>query len=244
MKSNESQNDCPLFSRCSIGKNKWFWVTYPSFAAICDRAVDDSGYATSASEAEEQARASLTARLGGIVAHKMQNSFAAYVYHFRLIRMRSAQTSSSDEVKQTEYVYSDYDSEYDGQWHSHPHRIVKKTAKQVYVEYQTDRWTENGNTFYDVQTFILDRHELESKGEVWSRRQRDFFYTTPCDKRRKPSKPTCFEILGLEVGATTADICVAYRTLAKECHPDHGGTAEDFKKLQQAYEMALSRLSP
>ena len=30
----------PLFARCSVGKDRWFWVTYPSFGAICESPVD------------------------------------------------------------------------------------------------------------------------------------------------------------------------------------------------------------
>lgn len=45
--------------------------------------------------------------------------------------------------------------------------------------------------------------------------------------------------LGLEGGASSETIKAAYRRLAKEHHPDHGGNDEDFKRLQEAYEMAM-----
>jgi len=43
-------------------------------------------------------------------------------------------------------------------------------------------------------------------------------------------------ILGVEPGATKADIRNAFRALSKVHHPDAGGNVEDFKKLRQAYD--------
>ncbi len=254
MKSNDSQNDCPLFSRCSIGKNKWFWVTYPSFEAICripiDEAVDDSGYTASAGEAEEQARAAIHSKYGQVAVSQYPTIYASRVHHRKAIRRRAARKGSATDTKEIEYLYTDWESDFDGHQSSSKHRIIKKTAKRVYVAQHSigscnedDKWEENGQTFHDIKTIALDRHQLETQGYASSRRHYSFFYTTPCEERRKPSKPKCFEILGLEVGATAEAVGAAYRTLAKNLHPDHGGTAEDFKKLQQAYEMALSRLS-
>jgi hypothetical protein len=48
---------------------------------------------------------------------------------------------------------------------------------------------------------------------------------------------------GLEPGADREAINGAYRRLAKEHHPDHGGDAEDFKRLQGAYEAAMSNVA-
>ena len=255
MKSNESQNDCPLFSRCSIGKNKWFWVTYPSLEAICnspiDEAVDNSGYATSAGEAEEQARAAIHSKYGQVLVRQCSTIYASRVHHREAIRRCAARKGSATGTKKIEYLYTDWESDYDGHKSSSKHRIIKKTAKRVYVaEYSIDswnedeKWEENGQTFHDVKTIALDRHQLETQGHASSRRHYSFFYTTPCEERRKPSKPMFLDILGLEVGATAEAVGAAYRTFAKKLHPDHGGNAEDFKNLQVAYEMALSRLSP
>lgn len=46
-----------------------------------------------------------------------------------------------------------------------------------------------------------------------------------------------YEDLGLSGGATPDDIKKAYRKLAREHHPDKGGDAEKFKKVQTAYEV-------
>jgi DnaJ domain len=45
-----------------------------------------------------------------------------------------------------------------------------------------------------------------------------------------------YELLGVDRGASVADIRSAYRSLAKVMHPDAGGTAGTFHMLRQAYE--------
>lgn len=46
-----------------------------------------------------------------------------------------------------------------------------------------------------------------------------------------------YDVLGLNRDATSDDIKKAYRKLAREHHPDKGGDAEKFKKVQEAYEV-------
>jgi curved DNA-binding protein CbpA len=45
-----------------------------------------------------------------------------------------------------------------------------------------------------------------------------------------------YEDLGVPKGASPEDIKKAYRSLARMHHPDKGGDAEKFKKVQEAYE--------
>jgi DnaJ-class molecular chaperone len=46
-----------------------------------------------------------------------------------------------------------------------------------------------------------------------------------------------YDVLGLEKGASDADVKKAYRKLAMKHHPDKGGDPEQFKKIQGAYDI-------
>jgi len=50
------------------------------------------------------------------------------------------------------------------------------------------------------------------------------------------SKRDYYEILGLKKDATSNEIKKAYRKLAKEHHPDKGGSEDKFKEISEAYD--------
>jgi hypothetical protein len=50
-----------------------------------------------------------------------------------------------------------------------------------------------------------------------------------------------WQTLGLGAGATVVEIKRAYRARALQTHPDRGGSAEEFRAVQSAYESALKR---
>ncbi|WP_324758745.1 J domain-containing protein [Haloarcula sp. GH36] len=52
-----------------------------------------------------------------------------------------------------------------------------------------------------------------------------------------------FEELGLDYGATAAEIRSAYRERVKEVHPDHGGDEDEFKRVREAYTMAKQHVA-
>lgn len=240
-------DNAAFYSRCSVGKNKWFWVTYENFEAICNRTVDSTGYAKSAEEAEEQAPAAIHSRIGPSEVLQLQSYFASGVRHRQAIKRRAAKTAVGKDTSQIEYLYTDYESDWDGATHSTKHRVIKKTAKKVYVaKYpvgscnEDDKFEEDGQTFHDVKTVVLDRHHLEVLGYASNTRCWCYFHTTPWEERNRPATPQYLESLGLEGGANREAINEAYRCLAKKHHPDHGGNAEDFKRLQEAYETAMN----
>lgn len=52
-----------------------------------------------------------------------------------------------------------------------------------------------------------------------------------------------FSALGLSPSASGDEVTAAYRELVKDTHPDHGGDAESFKRLREAYVEAKRRAS-
>jgi len=48
--------------------------------------------------------------------------------------------------------------------------------------------------------------------------------------------PSPFEVLGIDPDADDAEVVDAYRRRVKETHPDHGGTAAEFRAVQTAYK--------
>lgn len=50
-------------------------------------------------------------------------------------------------------------------------------------------------------------------------------------------KKDYYEVLGLKKGANASEIKKAFRTLAKELHPDKGGDENAFKEVNEAYEV-------
>lgn len=52
---------------------------------------------------------------------------------------------------------------------------------------------------------------------------------------------TAYAVLGLPPGADEEAVEAAYRERIKEVHPDQGGTAEAFRRVQEAYETLSER---
>eukprot|EP00440_Ansanella_granifera_P036849 gb/GFBE01039976.1/.p1 GENE.gb/GFBE01039976.1/~~gb/GFBE01039976.1/.p1 ORF type:complete len:423 (+),score=82.96 gb/GFBE01039976.1/:1-1269(+) len=52
-----------------------------------------------------------------------------------------------------------------------------------------------------------------------------------------PVDSTFYDLLGVEAGATSADIKHAYRRKALQLHPDKGGDPEQFKVMKEAYDV-------
>lgn len=68
-------------------------------------------------------------------------------------------------------------------------------------------------------------------------RQEPFNEARPSPELRL-GKGNCFEVLGLKESAGESEIASKFRNLAMKYHPDHGGNAEDFKRLMDAYQKA------
>ena len=52
---------------------------------------------------------------------------------------------------------------------------------------------------------------------------------------------TPHEILGTSPNATEDEIRLAYRRACVRCHPDRGGSSEEFQAVTKAYEALMAR---
>jgi DnaJ-domain-containing protein 1 len=63
------------------------------------------------------------------------------------------------------------------------------------------------------------------------------------DRKRSGSsdvRSAAYSTLGLQFGASQHDIKKAHRRLAKQHHPDLGGSAENFRKINEAYQLLIA----
>lgn len=60
---------------------------------------------------------------------------------------------------------------------------------------------------------------------------------------RPPAQRSAWTTLRIAPGASLAEVRKAFRQLALETHPDHGGDADDFREVQDAYQRLVDRLA-
>lgn len=229
-------SDKPLWSRCSLGRNRWYWVVYRSWDDVFNQADPiATGYAASPEQAE-------VAAFAVEPTAACYRTYLASAHHRRLCvqrRMRKPASDSKQTVQQ-EYLYTDHDKgdwwDGTGDWlYSQAHRIVKVTKHSVFVE--KEQWRSQRG----VETYRLNRRELEENGKVWSRQARERFFTKPIEERRQQYRPQYLVDLGLPAGATKAQIKSQFRRLAMRHHPDRFGDAEEFKRVKRAYDEAMAK---
>lgn len=57
------------------------------------------------------------------------------------------------------------------------------------------------------------------------------------EKEGRKMEKDLYGVLGVGKNATEEDIKKAYRKKVKKCHPDYGGDSEEFRKVQEAYDV-------
>ena len=109
------------------------------------------------------------------------------------------------------------------------------------IDIEFDNFHPEGLSFQDLigLTVKMDQHWQETinrilNGEdVHSGRQIDEKWLTDGHFREACDK------LGLTYSFEEDDLKKAYRATIMKCHPDHGGTKEQFIEVQQAYELLV-----
>ncbi len=122
------------------------------------------------------------------------------------------------------------DFKYKGEWYRFEHSVYKAQARGVKLQYGSD-------AFAQVVLSLEELARMVERGiyelSTWVAGMR--FLPPP------PVLPDCFKAMGFaEIPAIVDDVYERYRNLAKERHPDAGGSAEAFAKLKEAAEQATA----
>lgn len=117
---------------------------------------------------------------------------------------------------------------YKGQLYRFDHSVEKAKAKGVNLRYGSD-------AFAQLVLALEDLARIAERGiydlQMWVAGM--LFLPPPVEL------PACFRELGFDrLPADAAEVSDRYRSLAKEHHPDGGGSNEAFIKLQRAAEEA------
>jgi hypothetical protein len=230
-----------MFSRSSIGRNRWFWVVIEDWLS--------DPIASGIARSPEVALAEAERQYGPVAQRNATLAKSHWAKQRAMERQRSV--ANRDDALPLEFVYRcywDY-SDYDSSQYEviERHRIVKKTKKRLYVEDdEYDRGPSSGEWWdYDQTTFVLDRREFEITGKANRSGRWQYhcsYYADPAlfhAERGRRARPACFEAMDLPADATIAQIKSAYRRLSRATHPDVGGNNDDFVQLRQNYEEAL-----
>jgi hypothetical protein len=223
-----------------------------------------TGFEPTLEAAESIARA--TAGEGAMIEPLAPARYASTILRKRAVEKRmsrdpieTGETAKLEFVWEAYYSMSDCPVDYPSKYIYTPYRVVKKTVKRVYVErepYRENVWQgqqEPGKElewwYFDIHTFILDRRKLESGDGARSSRygwhRGDFYPTREAAERATASRngtPLHFwwaDILGVKLPCDRKAIKAAYRKLAKQSHPDAGGDADAFVRIDDAYRAAL-----
>lgn len=155
------------FSRCKSG-NRWFWVVFTYEDYCRDRDPIASGFADSADAAHT------AAFLAGSVGQHANRVAEDYRRRNAAMRRTPKPQAEPADVYCCSRCFSDCGDDFDS---IRPHRIVKRTAKCVYVE---DVSHDLGReSHWSDRCIVLDRERLERDGKVEHGPSRKTFYIDP-----------------------------------------------------------------
>lgn len=113
--------------------------------------------------------------------------------------------------------------------------LDEQERMRLWQEIQPDEKSASLLAAYFDRTFGTDWRQHYQGGEEQAERDRDYAQSG----RSGMSRQEAFDILGLEPGASEADIRAAHRRLMKQAHPDHGGSDYLAAKINEAKDVLL-----
>ena len=138
-----------------------------------------------------------------------------------------------------EYVYQhqqQWELSGDFKWSTLKAKVLRKTAKQVFVEDTESTYTTASGVLV-LRTYCLDRAELERTGKS---RRWVIAPNPPYDGGAK--QPAWADVLGVKSTCSLVEAKRAYRRKAAAAHPDKGGNEADFHRITEAFKAASGAL--
>lgn len=274
----EEVPETSAFACCSAGIGRWFWVAWESESdARASAPALASGYEASAERAEAKAAERLgtgTRRLPArwAAAYKRRSGGAAGAPGLARaplggeakLRSRLGRPGGSPrrraEATRLAFLYCATECKppvSPGHVAVTRHRIVKQTARKIYVErdpFDEDGWArrrESGEgapgQSPGTRTVAVDRATLRAEGRFRCGRTRPgptFYASEEAGIRDVEAELTAKHAwcarLGVRFPCSVESVKAAYRRLAKASHPDAGGDPAEFRAIERAYREALA----
>jgi hypothetical protein len=114
-----------------------------------------------------------------------------------------------------------------------------KKSNSIYEDYKSGNKSLN-SAKGDVLSLVNESIRLYNEGGAYNAKMLKDISELKATLNKLDSidpKEDAYAVLGLKNGATKEEIKKAYRNLVMKCHPDKGGSQEDFRKIQEAYEL-------
>lgn len=251
------------WGRTKLGPKRVYWVVFSRGSE--GETLHGDGYEADIAAAERTALAVMD-RVNRLepgrykVSLQRKSAFAARRPKKVPVVDRRRPQAKSDRALVRAYLYTYDDPSFDEDqsrrpcWNAHP--ILKQTAKRVWVHPRSvlaEELDTVEQSFPPLNpgeaALVLDRQELRREGRASNRRhsQSAFYLKPEPNGGRPPDLPVsvrthqALALLGLTWPCDSEDLKATYRRRSKEVHPDVGGSPEEFRRLQAAYEH-VSRL--
>jgi hypothetical protein len=171
MSANEtSKGNRRFFAIASLGKNRWYWVVWPSLSELQTSANPVSHIAEGVEETKAHAvekALDVAGRFSAWIAGKYAKAY------YQNIRAGTTPSGNRSRIAGApvapvlhEYLYRDTYDHTTKQWQSVPHRIVNRTSKYIYVEQRPFSRDDLTGSWLDGEqpVYRLDRQALEQQG--------------------------------------------------------------------------------
>jgi len=105
-------------------------------------------------------------------------------------------------------------------------------------------WNNDLPEYYKGEPYWNNYKGYDRESESWFDEEYFFNWNTdPFVSEERADINSDLGVLGLSKSPSQEDIKEAFKTKAKETHPDKGGTCEAFRRVREAYNNLISKFS-